>query len=89
MEQKIFSEVESLKLEVATLQTQLLKEEERIVSYQQKIVDLTKENLELRTTILKIDNNRLFDELGIKGKVRLQKQEDNRYKLVPEANGQA
>ena len=87
-ESKVFSEMESLKIEVATLQSQLLKEEERIVSYQQKIVDLTKENLDLRNELLKIQNNKLFDELGIKGKVRLQKQEDNRYKLEPD-KGQA
>lgn len=85
MEPKIFSELESLKIEVATLQSQLLKEEERIVSYQQKIVDLTKENLQLRSDFLKANNTRLFDELGIKGKVKLQKLEDNRYKVEPEA----
>lgn len=88
MEPRILNEVESLKIELSALKAQLLKEQERLVTYQQKIVDLTKENLELRGEILKNDNNRLFDELGIKGKVRLQRQEDNRYKLEPETNGQ-
>lgn len=82
MEPKVFNEVDSLKIEVASLNTQLLKSEERIIAFQQKIVDLAKENYELRDLLLKIENNKLFDELGIKGKlVKLQKQEDNRYKL--------
>lgn len=85
MEDKIFNEMESLRIEVATLQSQLLKEEERILSYQQKIVDLSKENLQLRNVILKYDNDKLFDQLGIKGKVKLIKQEDNRYKLEEQA----
>ena len=87
-ESKVFSELESLKIEVTVLQSQLLKEEERIVSYQQKIVDLTKENLQLRNELLKAQNSKLFDELGIKGKVKLQKQDDSRYKVEPD-NGQA
>lgn len=89
VEPKIFGEVESLKIEVATLNAQLLKEQERVVQYQQKIVDLTKENLQLRTQIVQNGNEKLFDELGIKGKVRLKKLEDSRYQLEPDLNGQA
>lgn len=82
MEPKIFNEVDSLKIEIASLNTQLLKQEERIIAFQQKIVDLAKENHQLRDLLLKAENSKLFDELGIKGGlVRLQKQEDNRYKL--------
>jgi hypothetical protein len=85
MDPKIFNEVDSLKIEIASLHTQLLKEEERIVAFQQKIVDLARENHQLREAILKADNSKLFDELGIKGKiVKLLKQEDNRYKLESE-----
>ena len=89
VEPKVFNEMDSLKIEVASLRSQLLKEEERIVSYQQKIVDLTKENLQLRSELLKIDNARLFEGLGIKGKANLKKQDDNRYKLELEPNEQA
>lgn len=85
MDPKIFNEVDSLKIEIASLHTQLLKEEERIVAFQQKIVDLARENHQLREALLKADNSKLFDELGIKGKVvKLHKQEDNRYKLEAE-----
>lgn len=90
MEPIIFNEVDSLKIEIASLNTQLLKEEERIVAFQQKIVDLAKENYQLREELLKRDNSKLFDDLGIKGKtVKLKKQDDNRYKLEFEPeNGQ-
>lgn len=84
MEEKIFPELESLKIEVATLQSQLLKEEERVIAYQQKVVDLSKENLQLRNQIQKEYNNKLFNDLGIKGKISLKKLEDGRYKLESE-----
>lgn len=80
-EPKVFDEMESLKIDVATLQSQLLREEERIVQYQQKIVDLAKENLQLRNDLLKVYNDKLFKELDIKDQSKLQKQADNRYKL--------
>lgn len=85
--ERIFNELESLKIENANLQFLLLKEEERIVEYQQKIVNLAKENVELRNDLLKVENSKLFEELGIKGKVKFIKMEDNRYKLAPEEQG--
>lgn len=85
--ERIFNELESLKIENANLQFLLLKEEERIVEYQQKIVNLAKENVELRNDLLKVENSKLFEELGIKGKVKFIKMDDGRYKLAPEEQG--
>jgi uncharacterized protein YlaN (UPF0358 family) len=84
MADRIFNEIESLKIENATLQSQLIKEEERIVEYQQKLVNLARENCQLRNELLKTQNSELFKELGITSKARFIKMDDNRYKLAEE-----
>jgi hypothetical protein len=82
--ERIFNELESLKIENATLQSQTLRQEERIVEYQQKLVNLARENNQLRNDLLMAQNSKLFEELGIKGNVKFIKTDDNRYKLAPE-----
>jgi hypothetical protein len=84
MESRILSDTESLKVELLTLKTQILNEQKKSVEYQQVIVNLRKENLELKGQLLEAENDKTLINVGIIGNNKITRLEDGKYKVEPQ-----
>lgn len=81
MTERILDPVESLKVEIMTLRTQLLNEQKKSMEYQQVIVDLRKTNLDLKGQLLEADNEKALSELGVVGDSKITMTSDGKYKV--------
>ena len=76
---KMLDEVQSLRVDLVNLQTQLLREQELNTNLQQAIVEMRKELAVYRTQLSRAENEKLIDDLGLKGEINLKKLENGRY----------
>lgn len=83
MESRILNELESARVDVLTLQTQLLNEQKKAIEYQQVIVDLRKEVLDLKSQAQELKNDKALLDMGIVGNNRVIKLGDGKYKIEP------
>lgn len=82
-EPRILNELESLKVEILTLRTQLLNEQKKSVEYQQVIVNLRKENLDLKGQLLEAENDDALTGCGIIGDSKITRLENGKYQVEP------
>lgn len=75
---------ESLQVEVVSLKTQLHAEQKKALEYKQAILDLQKENIGLKAQLLEKENEQIFLRMGILGEVKLNKQQDGKYRVEPD-----
>lgn len=87
MDSRILNDVEAMKVEIITLRTQLINEQKKSVEYQQVIVDLRKENLELKGQLLEAESDKTLAGIGILDNSRITRLEDGKYKVEPHSNG--
>lgn len=76
---KTLDATQSLQVEIVSLQSQLLKEQELSVNLQQAVVELRKELIQIRSNMSAQANDKLIADLGLKGDVKLSKLPDGRY----------
>lgn len=76
---KVLDVNQSFQVEIVSLQTQLLREQELSMNLQQGIVELRKELFQIRNNMSIQANDKLISDLGLKGDVKLTKLPDGRY----------
>lgn len=76
---RILNEAESAKVEVATLNQQIMKLRQDAIQLQKRILALQEENLKLQEAAQAKDTEKLLASLGLSGSVNLQKTDDGRF----------
>lgn len=82
-EPRELNELESAKIDIITLKTQLINEQKKSREYQQVIVDLRKEVLDLRAQLQESENDKTLLEMGIIGNNRVVKTDNGKYRVEP------
>lgn len=85
---RTLTEVESLRVEIVSLQRARIEAERRVLQAQEQILALRAENLELRAKAEASEHERLFDLMGLKGKtITLNKKADGIYEVLDKSGG--
>lgn len=84
---RVLTMEESLQVEIVSLKTQLHGEMKKALEYKQAILDLQKENVGLRAQLLEKENEQTFLKMGVFGEVKLNKQQDGKYRVEPDPKG--
>ena len=85
---RMLSELESARVDLVNAQQQKAELEKKLLTAQEAMIGLRRENFELRMKLEGQDHEKLFDSLGLKGKsVNLNRNNEGRYEVTEKSGG--